>query len=71
MFTEDEIKALVAHAVHMARTTTPGNVCNEAVVQQVMKEEFVPGQGWKSKYFTSDERPETDLIDLWLSEPRI
>lgn len=69
--TEEEVRALVAHAVHMARTTTPGNICNEAVVQSVMREHFEPGEGWKSKYFTSDERPETHLVETWLSYPRI
>lgn len=71
MLNETEVRVLVAEAVHMARTTTPGNVCNEAVVQQVMKDEYKGKGGWRSRWFETDEKPEVAMMDVWLSYPRI
>ena len=42
-FSEDELRALVSEAIAVARRTAPDNVSNEAVVQRVLREEFVGG----------------------------
>ncbi len=41
---EERIREIVAEAVRLARATTPGNMCDEAVVQHVLHEEFVDGR---------------------------
>ncbi len=53
---EDEVRLLVEEAVDLARNrTTSGNVCDEAVVQWVLKDRYVPGVGWRSKLFMDEE----------------
>jgi len=51
---EAEVRAIVEDAVLIARSTTPGNVCDEAVVQWAMKDKYIEGDGWRSLYFVSD-----------------
>lgn len=47
---EEKVRELVEEAVHTARTTSPGNVSDEAVVQWTLDEKFVDGR-WRSSYF--------------------
>jgi len=51
---EAEVRDLVTEAVHRARTTTPGNVSDEAVVQWTMKDKFVNGR-WRSSHFQVED----------------
>ena len=48
---EAELRDLVARAVHSARHTTEGNMCEDAIVQHIMRDEFVDGC-WQSMLFT-------------------
>lgn len=52
MLNEAEVRSLVSEAVDIARTTTPSNMCDEAIVQRVMKDEF-RSSGWRSRWFDS------------------
>jgi hypothetical protein len=51
---EDKVRELVEEAVQTARNTTPGNVCDEAVVQWTMDDKFIDGR-WRSTYFLDKE----------------
>lgn len=57
---ESEIRALVTEAVQEARAFSPGNVCDEAIVQRVMRDEFQ--SGWQSMRFPDEKtgRPSAD-----------
>jgi len=46
-FEEEALRTLVTDAVRLARRTTPGNVCDEACVQRIMKDRFIGGV-WRS-----------------------
>lgn len=47
---EKKTRELVEKAVRIARNTTPGNVCDEAVVQWTMDDKFIDGE-WRSTHF--------------------
>ena len=51
---EDKVRELVEEAVHRARHTTEGNMCEEAIVQRVMEDYFLDGR-WRSKHFLTKE----------------
>jgi hypothetical protein len=51
---EDKVRELVEEAVQNARNTTPGNVCDEAVVQWTMDDKYIDGR-WRSSYFLDKE----------------
>lgn len=51
---EDKVRELVEEAVRIARTTTPSNVSDEAVVQWTMDDKFIDGR-WRSTYFLEQE----------------
>ena len=55
---EPEVRELVTQAVHTARTTTPGNVSDEAVVQWTMDDKFIDGR-WRSTYFLEESADES------------
>lgn len=65
MYSEEFVRDLVERAVELARNTTPGNMCNEAVVQRIMKDRYAPGRGWVSSLF--DEPTEQELEDNWIN----
>jgi histone H3/H4 len=50
---EDEVAQLVEDAVDLARHTSPGNMSDEAVIQRIMKEEYVDGR-WRSSLFRNE-----------------
>lgn len=51
---EDRVRRIVKEAIYIARTTTPENVCDEAVVQKVLDERFIDGR-WRSTFFLDED----------------
>lgn len=51
---EEKVRELVEEAVRIARTTTPSNVSDEAVLQWTMDDKFIDGR-WRSTYFLEQE----------------
>jgi hypothetical protein len=51
---EGDVAQLVEDAVDLARRTSPDNMCDDAVTQRIMKEEFVDGR-WRSGLFCHDD----------------
>jgi hypothetical protein len=64
-FDEDELRELIREAVSLARRTSVDNMCDDAIVQRVMKEEFIDGR-WRSKLFI--EQYETTMALESLTE---
>ena len=64
-FDEDELRELIREAVSLARRTSADNMCDDAIVQRVMKEEFIDGR-WRSKLFI--EQYETTMALESLTE---
>jgi hypothetical protein len=63
LFDEDELRELVEKTVRHARRTTPGNMCDEAIVQHAMQERFVDGR-WRSMLFNEQHESAKALADL-------
>lgn len=51
---EDRVRQIVEEAIRIARTTTPENVSDAAVVQRALDERFIDGH-WRSTYFLDKE----------------
>lgn len=61
---EEQVRYLVISAVNLARTTTPGNMCDEAVVERIMHDHYKDGR-WRSLLFeeiiADEPREEIDI----------
>lgn len=47
LFTVDEMRKLIDGSIYLARNSSPDNLCDKAICQRVLKEEFIDGK-WVS-----------------------